>query len=288
MTYTKFPRRTGVHFFSLGLLVAFLLFNSGFAFALPRADAPAAIDPTVPTLRVMSWNAYFLNKEPAAFFAEVEKLQPDVIALQELSTLFTDAILEHLQDDYPYMELYPSKIPAGSAILSRYPFQSTTVPDYDEWHGCNCQIVTVQLENEVVTLINAHPWPPKVSLGGTGDLFNLFALDTTTQDPIFNQLLNRIAGATSPLLVVGDFNTMPFQPNIQRMTAQLHDTFGEVGSGAGYTFPAQATDHGLPPRPFMRIDYIFHDDAWTATGAWNGTISGSDHRYLVADLLLQP
>lgn len=282
------PQRFAVRFFSMGLLVALLFINSGFT--LPWANgAPASAvpDPAAQTLRVMSWNAYFINKEPEAFLAEVEKLQPDIIALQELGAVMMEAILTELQEEYPYMELYPSKIPAGSAVLSRYPFQSTTVPDYDEWHGCNCQIVTVQLETEVITLINAHPWPPKVTLGGTGDWANLFALDTTAQDPIFDQLLNRIAEVSTPLLVVGDFNTMPFQPNIQRMKAHLHDAFDEVGSGAGYTFPAQATDHGLPPRPFMRIDYIFHDAAWTATAAWNGTISGSDHRYLVADLLLQ-
>lgn len=288
MILSLFPRRYGVHFFSLGLLVAFLWVNSGFALALPTGTHLSTPETPAPQrLRVMSWNAYFLNKEPEAFFAEVEQLQPDIIALQELSVLFMDAIIEHLQAEYPYMELYPSEIPAGSAVLSRYPFQSTTVPDYDVWHGCNCQIVTLQVEGEVITLINAHPWPPKVTLGGSGDWTNLFALDTTAQDPIFDQLLNRINEATSPLLVVGDFNTMPFQPNMQRMKARLHDAFGEVGTGAGYTFPAQATDHGLPPRPFMRIDYIFHDDAWGAKAAWNGTIAGSDHRYIVADLSLR-
>jgi endonuclease/exonuclease/phosphatase (EEP) superfamily protein YafD len=235
----------------------------------------------------MSWNAFFLNKTPAEFIHAVDELQPDVIAIQELGQGMADLIAAELQGDYPYMELYPSKIPAGSAVLSRYPFQSTTVPDYNVWSGCNCQMVTIEIGVEVITLINAHPWPPKVAIGGTGDWANLFTLDTTTQDPIFDKIMDRIDRVSMPLLVVGDLNTMPFQPNIQQIKTRLTDAFSVAGHGAGYTFPAQATNHGLPPHPFMRLDYIFHSAAWQTIAAWTAAIPGSDHQYVVADLQLR-
>lgn len=288
---------SGVRFFVIGLLLAFLFLSSGFISSLAAAAlensfptahaAPVSTSTPAQSLRLMSWNAYFLNRTPENFIQEVATLQPDIIALQELGQVMMDEILAELQDEYPYMLLDPSKIPAGSAVLSRYPILDATAPDYDVWSGCNCQVVTLDVAGEVVTLINAHPWPPEVSIGGSSDISNLFSLDTTAQDPIFKQLMKRIDAVTTPLLVVGDLNTMPFQDNVQNLKAKLTDAFDNVGSGAGYTFPSQATDHGLPPHPFMRIDYIFHSHEWQPTAAWNGTIVGSDHRYIVADLSLQ-
>lgn len=285
-----YPSSMGQHikFFSLGLLLAFLfvtsnLFPQSMTTARNLAPVQSHEIQSGNTLRVMSWNAYFLNKEVDAFLATVAAIQPDVIALQEVSELMADAIAMHLHDQYPYMTLYPSSIPAGSAVLSRYPFHRTTPPDYSEQSGCNCEIVEIELDEQRITLINAHPWPPTVAPFSTS-WSNLFALDTATQDPIFDQLLIRIEATTTPLLVVGDMNTMPFQPNLQRLTARLTDAFAAAGVGPGYTFPAQSTDHDLPPFPFIRIDYILHDDTWHTEQIWNGAIAGSDHLFVVADL----
>ncbi|MEZ4729998.1 MAG: endonuclease/exonuclease/phosphatase family protein [Caldilineaceae bacterium] len=235
-------------------------------------------------LRVMTWNAHFLNKNSAAFFAAVANEQPDVIAIQELGVPLAEAIGAKLSERFPYQTLYPSKIPDGMAILSRYSFLATTPPDFSESSGCNCQVVTLDFNGQPVTLINTHPWPPKMGLTGG----RLYEFNTETQDRIFDQLLVRIEQATNPLLVMGDLNTMPIQANYRRLRRILYDAYVESGTGLASTFPIRRTDKSWLSQPLIRIDYIFYDEAWQARQSWVGAITGSDHRYVVADLVLVP
>lgn len=235
-----------------------------------------------PSLRVMTWNAHFLNKNSAAFFATVAAEQPDLIAIQELGAPLAEAISTQLRERFPYQELYPARSPAGMAILSRYPFVTTTPPDFSPVSGCNCHLVTIDLAGQVITLINTHPWPPKTGLTGGGT----FEFDTTNQDQIFDQLLRRIEQAASPLLVVGDLNTMPIQANYRRMTQVLQDAYVTSGVGPASTFPVARNNQSWLRQPLLRIDYIFYDNAWQAQKTWVGTIAGSDHRYVMAELAL--
>lgn len=274
---------------SLFTFLLFVLVMSGGPFPRsPQVTVNAAgLAAPKATLRVMSWNAYFRNTNSADFLRTVETVQPDVIAIQEYSDHLATAVQDNLRERYPYQELYPTGSPAGMAVLSRYPLLTTTVPDFDPVRGCNCQVMTLEIADTTITVINAHPWPPEFAFTWPGHWSNLLGLDTANQDPIFDALLRQIEQATGPLLVMGDLNTMPFQPNVGRLAAILTDAFVEAGSGMGYTFPLDGKDYNLPPVPFMRIDYIFHNAAWKATKFDVGTIAGSDHRYVVADLVLQ-
>lgn len=234
-------------------------------------------------LRVMTWNAYFRNQDSTALTAAAASEQPDVIAIQELGAPLAAAIGSALRERYPYQELHPAKIPAGMAILSRYPLLTTMPPDFDESTGCNCQIVTIDLAGQPVTLINAHPWPAKSFLTGGG----LLEFDTAIQDRIFEQISARIEQVTTPLLLMGDLNTMPIQANYRRLSTLLHDAYLASGTGPAATFPVSRTGDSWLTQPLLRIDYIFYNDAWQAQRSWVGTITGSDHRYVMAELVLK-
>lgn len=288
--FTVSPKQR-LRFFFVGLVIAFFVMNSGLIataeFAAIDAEFSISTAERSLSLRLMSWNSLFMNNDIAAFQAALHELQPDIIAIQEIGMPITAELLANWQTTYPYMELYPTGTPAGMGIVSRFPFHTTTLPDFDEESGCNCQIVTLDLDGTAVTLINAHPWPPQIEFTLPRHWSNLLALNTAKQDPIFAQLIAKIEAIEGPLLVAGDLNTMPFQPNVERLQAMLTDAFVEAGEGMGYTFPADGTAYNLPSIPFMRIDYILHSDEWHATSTHVGTISGSDHRYVLSELVLQ-
>ena len=231
----------------------------------------------------MTWNAHFRNQNSAAFLATLAAEQPDLIAIQELGAPLADEIGAKLRALFPFQALYPARNPAGMGVLSRYPFVTTLVPDFSTTSGCNCQLVTVTVDGQAVTFINAHPWPPKTGLTGG----KTFEFNTEAQDRIFDQLLARITQATSPLLVTGDLNTMPIQRNYRRLTQVVQDAYVASGVGPAATFPVSRTGDSWLTRPLIRIDYIFYDDAWQAQQTWSGSITGSDHRYVMAELVLK-
>ncbi|MEZ4675021.1 MAG: hypothetical protein R2932_12340 [Caldilineaceae bacterium] len=122
------------------------------------------------------------------------------------------------------------------AFLSRYPIVQSTRPNFQA-NGCNCQELTIDLDGQLVTVINIHPWPPHVYSPSRRFLGSLTDFTTANQDETFDAILARLAAITDPRLLVGDFNTSERQKNYHRINAVLTDAFAEAGWGMGYTFP---------------------------------------------------
>jgi len=247
-----------------------------------RPPVLAATD-SAPTLRMMTWNGYFLNNNSRTFLDTVAAEKPDLIAIQELNTLIAETASANLAEEFPFQALYPARTPAGMGILSRYPFVTTAAPDFSAVGGCNCQVVTIDFNDIPVTIINTHPWPPKIGFPFRRSSAQI-GLNTENQDRIFDQLLQQMEQAAAPLLVVGDLNTVSIQANYRRISTLLHDAYAESGVGPASTFPVKGNERNWFSQPLIRIDYIFHDDAWQAQQSWVGTIAGSDHRYVIAEL----
>ncbi len=84
-----------------------------------------------------------------------------------------------------------------------------------------------------------------------------------------------------PVIVAGDFN-MPVESTIFRdFWTRFDDAFENAGLGFGYTKFENRYIRA-------RIDHILFAPTWLeATGAWVGPDVGSDHRPVIADLLLR-
>ena len=91
--------------------------------------------------------------------------------------------------------------------------------------------------------------------------------------------LHRIDPAV-PLLVGGDFNATPGDAIFAAIKPRLRDAFAEAGLGWGNTI----TNHG----PFTRIDQIWISEHWSPQTVISRRTVHSDHRMVVADLILRP
>ena len=89
------------------------------------------------------------------------------------------------------------------------------------------------------------------------------------------QIAESMAAGTGPLVVMGDLNARPGDPEIAPLTDILDDAWGVAGDGAGFTFDA-ATPHA-------RIDYILTSEL-AARSAEVLPTDASDHSALVAEL----
>jgi vancomycin resistance protein VanJ len=131
-----------------------------------------------------------------------------------------------------------------------------------------------------VGVVNLHLETPRKGFEGlmSGDVEKL-RLNTTLRD-LESSLARRFVDATrEPTIVAGDFNTPVESRIFQDHWGDLTDAFSRVGTGFG------TTKYNGWIR--VRIDHVLADAAWWRVArARVGNDLGSDHRPLIADLVL--
>jgi endonuclease/exonuclease/phosphatase (EEP) superfamily protein YafD len=267
------------------LALGVYLYGGLFLPKLPPAQADGK------TLTIMTYNSLGFNEQPEAVVAAIRAARADVVALQELNPAVAEAIQRQLTSKYPYQTLKPQPGITGLGVISRYPLHpiGQTLPG--AWIGPP-QILTMNFEGTVVTLINFH----SVSVNFEGWDFRAKVEQAARERERQAQTLAHVAAVQpGPLIVLGDFNASEQSTAYRLVTSVLTDAWREAGYGLGHTFPgadspgsARPVIAGIPvPMWLVRIDYIFYSNHWQAASAWLGPWDGvSDHRPVVARLIL--
>ncbi len=254
----------------LGLFGGYLTPLSPIAHA--EADGPA--------LTVMTYNVLYTSTDGHAIAATITGAGPDLVAFQELTPRLAEQLGQEIGALYPYRTPLHSACLAEVAVWSRYPLQFESV---DEDVTCRVCPVVVTLQRGPVRVVNVHAWPY------TGiDRESVERSFGWRQEQI-ELILDAFADQPEPLIVLGDLNSTPMHEVHRTLSARLADAFVEAGWGLGHTYPAaggRAWGHPYPSR-LVRIDHIFHSDAWRAEAAWVAAWDGSsDHLPVVARLRL--
>lgn len=217
------------------------------------------------SFRVVTFNTWFRNHDYAEIGRFLEKTQPDVIVLEELSR---DAALRlggHLHS-YPYSHNDPQR--HGAVVFARWPIvsaESLTMSDGParaarvtlDWHGTQVTVLGVHLH-----------WP----LGPTNSRRRNAELDT---------IASFAAARTEPLIVAGDFNITPWSRHFRTALQRSGLNDSAAGHGLAPSWPSQFPPLGI------RIDHCWVSRHWRSTDVRLGPSLGSDHLPLIADLELQ-
>jgi endonuclease/exonuclease/phosphatase family metal-dependent hydrolase len=241
------------------------------------------------TIKVMTFNLHGEAQILEPILDILRTSDADIISVQELSIGAADCFKSSLIDIYPHQALHTAKQPnRGQGILSRYP-----IPTQHYWrnphiapHSIGHLRVEIDFSGTPITLYNTHPPHP----GLADDGFNM-----GPRGQEIDIVLEQAAKDSSPVLIMGDFNMTDQNEDYQRITARFGDSFREVGSGMGFTFPDLSTFQSLPDYwplpirlfPFLRLDYVFHDAGFRPLRAyvWSSA-GGSDHRPVWVELAL--
>ena len=213
-------------------------------------------------LRVMSFNVLGSNRRDAETMEAVRAADADVLIVVEMRPPLAK-LLE--QTDYPHKHLIPRKDNFGIALLSRHPFDVITV------EGERPIIFAKMMVNEQpVHIMSVHPWPPVTrECSDKRDAAIVY----------FKQLLD---GIDTPIIVAGDFNAAVW-------THPLRDWERRGLKSASYGFGWRPTwRHHELRVPALPIDHILVSEAFIVTEYTVGDSLGSDHRPIIADLLLRP
>jgi endonuclease/exonuclease/phosphatase (EEP) superfamily protein YafD len=266
-----------------GICLAAFVWLFGDYFIPPDPDPPPE-GSTVIT--VMTYNLGDGLATPDRLVPLLRDSGADLIGLEEVNAEMAAALAVDLKDAYPYQVLHGLGIP-GKGLLSRYPILTSDLLEFNP--GRPDLRAVVDLGGTTVTVIVAHPPPPRLTRTGLGQ-----RPGTAGQ---VEGLLATVAATEGPLLLLGDFNVTTMHDLYRRLErADLTDVFRAVGRGFGFTSPAvlaRLDEHGIPIRrvpfkPVLRIDYVWTSRHWQPLAAWVGPSAGSDHLPVLARLALPP
>jgi len=198
--------------------------------SLPAA-APVA-DETV--VRVMSWNLEAGAPAVADVVIQLRATNADVIALQELTPGHAAAILAdaELTGRFAGVALVPRPGVGGTGILSRLPILNAS----DDVNPV-VQEVQIQLPDGSLTVVNAHPFPPRYRVLDAIPL--PFGYDPAQRDADILRIRERIDRAIAAghqVIVLGDFNLTDREPGFDDLSRGMWDAHEEVGQGPGSTW----------------------------------------------------
>jgi len=237
----------------------------------PSADADAAVVHARVRARIVALNVLYSNTHYEEVSGFLHAARPDAAVLVEITPRWRQA-LEGLRAELPYQYFAAATLQRrlgpqvrGTLLLSRWPLASArpvTLGPYAE----PAVAATLLIGARPLRLIGVHTsWPlgPQVSAERNRQLDEIAAL---------------ARALPAPLVVAGDLNVTPFSPH-----------YGALLAAAGLRTaspPWQPTWPTFLPPAGIQIDHILVSPQIAIAAFAIGPGVGSDHRPVVADLLL--
>jgi vancomycin resistance protein VanJ len=255
---------------------------------------PAATKPAGASVRVMTWNVKYGSYDLAPLIAEIDRSHPDVVLFQDA----IDSLSGPLRDYFRTWQVYSQ---GQYLIASRYPFSTVEVhelPAFGEGQEyLRCQL---HLGTSVVSLYNVHLKTPRRSLNAfrtarkqpwyLSQAIQLFNHNVHTRLLQARSVRDAVSRETGPVIVAGDLNSPDAsQACAVLRDAGLRDAFAQRGRGYGFTYGHLMFKYRIPwlRISWMRIDHIMASRHFRVERCWTGTGRASDHRPVIADLVLQ-
>jgi endonuclease/exonuclease/phosphatase (EEP) superfamily protein YafD len=237
---------------------------------LPRAFGSGEEPPRGATsLTVLSVNVHGSSADPAALVALVDRLRPDVLAVQELAGPFDRALRRAgLERRLPYSVLQlpvpgePKRRP-GIGTYSDLPLRR--LPG---GVSSSSRVEATLPGGRSLKLVDFHSLRPLSDPSGLSD--SLAGLPS--------------AGAGTPWLVAGDFNATLDQAELRAVLDRgYRDAADAVGMGLEPTWPANQIVPAL-----ITIDHVLVDRRLGISGFGLADLRGTDHRAIYARIFLRP
>lgn len=220
---------------------------------------------------ILTHNAGNGLASPVELVNFIRSSSADIVGLQEITASQAFALDANLADLYPHRVLFGDGIP-GKGLLSKFP-----ILEHEQLYLYPARpdlLAVIQLAEGELTVIVAHPPPPRIHRNG-------IYMNKATMRQI--KTLRSLATAGGPVLMLGDFNmTAISNQHASFRAAGLIDAFQESGAGFGFTLPTRWKQ--IPLVPMARVDYIWHTPHFEPLESWIGPATGSDHLPVFARL----
>lgn len=252
----------------------------------PLETLPPVVDG--PKVRIASCNVQSFEPDFPQVVRELRDAKPDLIVFQE-------ALSENRDWEEPFMDWHRVHV-EYFWVASRWPLKILKNCDNSPYQRTSGLVVEVQHPEAPFAIADIHLMTARPALRllkpasiwtGTGP--EELAFDTMQRDEEMMLLRTAIeeARGNRPLIIAGDFNTPASSTLFRRSFGDLQGGFETAGYGRGYSAPCRKINYWPTNTPWARIDHIRVSPDWAVTRFETGTGSGSDHRMIWAELVLQ-
>ncbi len=235
---------------------------------------PATGDRPVPELTVASLNTYVQAPDADHVLDLVDRVDPDVLLLEEVFPPRQAELEEALADRLPHTMAVQSEGVGGVMVASRWPIvEERPLATGDDVRAT--AVAVLDVDGREVQVVPVHLRSPCPTCGTS--LTERLTLEGESRAVEMATVLGALDRGT-PAIIGGDFNSNERSAPYRTLaTAGFDDAHREAGSGPGFTWPAD----GRLPFPVVRIDWLLSRDL-VPVEAWVDRADPSDHRPVVA------
>ena len=257
--------------------------------SLTAACAPLAVRGGPASLRVMTYNIQAGGGNLSGIVDVIRASMADVVALQEVDvhwsdrSAFADQATElgaQLGMNVRFARIY--QLPAANERRESREFGVALLSKYSVSHFRNDSLTRLSTQDT-----SPAPTPMPGLLEATLDVngqqvrvFNThldYRADPRVRVQQVAEMIHFIGESSSPTIVFGDLNATPDAPEVAPLLRLLHDGWSGQ-TDPGLTYPANI--------PAKRIDYVLVSSHFGIRNISVIATQASDHRPVVADLLL--
>jgi endonuclease/exonuclease/phosphatase (EEP) superfamily protein YafD len=233
-------------------------------------------------LRVLTFNLYFKNKRPETNIQAILTQDADLVFCQEITPQWVQLLNTSLTSKYPFHKVIALKGTHGIGVYSKFPL----VNDYQLNNSHNlpyAHLVTVNHPSGIIHTANLHLASPAIAFENPQNFVRLYASNAASRQKQWHTLKTSLEKhpKNEALLVVGDLNTLDYEPLYRNIRKDFVDAYRVAGAWPGYNFP---NTQKLPFK-IARLDYLLLQGKVQTTQAKVLPQSSSDHFAIVVDLL---
>ena len=211
------------------------------------------------------FNVYHRNPSSEQAISELSTAEFDIFTIQELNSRWMPTIDSLIKKKYPfYLEEPWNDCCYGIGIYSKFPIVNGEVFDLGKTPAIRANI---KINGQIITVISFHTRPPA------------FPGETDIRNAQMRTVAEMSRTAEEPILVLGDFNVAPWDAAFGSFLEK--GSLKVVRNGFQATYPM---DFGVPLIP---IDHITYSAGLAPTTCETVTITGSDHKGIVASFKLE-
>ncbi|MBL8047112.1 MAG: endonuclease/exonuclease/phosphatase family protein [Chthonomonas sp.] len=234
---------------------------------------------SMPELKVLTWNLRHGERGMNSIVAELRRIDADVLLLQETHQgELGDSPFQVLREKLPEYNFVGGE---ETMILSKLPIRESRVNELPlASHRRFVPQAEIEFEGKVVTLYSVHllnGLRPDWLKGPSGLPRKLDHAEKQRWDQI--KAVDGAIRAEGPVIIGGDFNTLPRGAIYQHFADRYTDAFAAAGRGLGWTFP----DYFLT----ARIDYLWSSPELVPVEANVVGARASDHLPVLAKYILK-